>query len=253
MTPHQFIVDRNRPEVYAALRQQLAAVEDVAVILDRRRRDRRQDARAPKFERRRADRRSRPVEADLTSVGFAVASRPRSPRKDLGEAAPRAGSDAASFLAGVALFEEFTRSELTGLAGRLRERTLKRGQALFLEGEPGEEMFLVRRGTIVISKAVTGSVENVLARMEPGDFFGEMSLFGRLPRSATVRAESDAILFALDRNALEHLIDTNPRGAVAFFTAMVQEFIDRLRRTNDLVAEVTRWGLEATGFDVESQ
>ena len=65
---------------------------------------------------------------------------------------------------------------------------------------------------MVVSKAVTGPVEQVLARMGPGNFFGEMSLFDRAPRSATVQADSDASLLALDRERLQELIDVNPRA-----------------------------------------
>ncbi len=60
-------------------------------------------------------------------------------------------------------------------------------------------MYLVRRGTLIISKAVTGKVDQVLARFGPGEFFGEMGLFDRSPRSATVQADTDATLLALDR------------------------------------------------------
>ena len=68
-------------------------------------------------------------------------------------------------------------------------------------------MFLVRRGSIVVSKAVTGPVEQVLARMGPGEFFGEMSLFARAPRSATIQADpgADVALLVLDRGHLEAL------------------------------------------------
>ena len=54
-------------------------------------------------------------------------------------------------------------------------------------------MFLVRAGSLVISKAVTGRVEQVLARVGPGDFFGEMALFDRSPRSATISWISTAV------------------------------------------------------------
>jgi CRP-like cAMP-binding protein len=80
-----------------------------------------------------------------------------------------------------------------------------------------------------------------------------MALFDRAPRSATVQADSDATLLALDRQHLEHLIEVNPRAAVEFFEALVHVFIDRLRATGELVAEVTRWGLEATGLDIEAR
>ena len=80
-----------------------------------------------------------------------------------------------------------------------------------------------------------------------------MSLFDRAPRSATIQADSDAILLALDREAMRRLTEVSPRAAAAFFHALVQVFIERLRASGDLVAEVTRWGLEATGLDLDSR
>lgn len=153
----------------------------------------------------------------------------------------------------VRLFRAFTEGELMAFAARLRERGVRKGQILFREGDHGEEMFVVRRGTIVVSKPVTGRVEQVLARMGPGDFFGEMSLFDRAPRSATIQAETDVELLALDRDNLNLLIEVNPRAAAAFFHSLVQVFIGRLRESGNLVAEVTRWGLEATGLDVDGR
>jgi len=162
-------------------------------------------------------------------------------------------ADTRTFLSEARIFKNIAAPELAVFGSSLRERTLRKGQLLFREGDPGEEMFLVQRGTIVISKGVTGRVEQVLARIGPGDFFGEMSLFDRAPRSATVQAETDAVLLVLDRETLRRLTEQSPRAAAAFFQALVHVFIERLRASGDLVAEVTRWGLEATGLDVESQ
>jgi CRP/FNR family transcriptional regulator, cyclic AMP receptor protein len=165
-----------------------------------------------------------------------------------------AGSDDIRvFLAGVRAFHEFGEAELDALAGSLREKALRKGQVLLRMGDTSDEMYVIRRGALVISKPVTGRVEQVLARIGPGDFFGEMALFDHSPRSATVQADSDAQLLVLDRGSLERLTDHSPRAAVAFYRAMVLEFVQRLRASGDLVAEVTRWGLEATGLDVESR
>jgi CRP/FNR family cyclic AMP-dependent transcriptional regulator len=158
-----------------------------------------------------------------------------------------------AFLREVRLFKDIGEPELAALGESLRERPLRRGQVLLREGETGEEMFIVLRGSIVISKLVKDRVEQVLARMGPGDFLGEMSLFDRSPRSATVQADSDATLLALDREALSRLTEVSPRAAAAFFYALAQVFIERLRASGDLVAEVTRWGLEATGLDVDAR
>jgi CRP/FNR family cyclic AMP-dependent transcriptional regulator len=159
----------------------------------------------------------------------------------------------AEFLKSVRLFGDFAEADRLALAQRLREHTLRKGQVLLREGDTGREMFLVRSGAVIVSKAVTGRIEQVLARMGPGDFFGEMSLLDHAPRSATIQADADTVLLVLDPENLTNLVEVNPRAAVAFFQALAQVFIERLRATGDLVAEVTRWGLEATGLDVEAR
>jgi len=158
-----------------------------------------------------------------------------------------------AFLRDVRLFETFAEPDLAAVVDRLRERELRGRQILFREGDRGEEMFIVRRGTMLISKAVTGKVEQVLVRVEPGDFFGEMTLFDGSPRSATAQAETDAELLILGRDSLQALTETNPSAAAAFFHAMVHVFMERLRRSTQQVAEATRWGLEATGLDVQTR
>jgi CRP/FNR family transcriptional regulator len=162
-------------------------------------------------------------------------------------------AETGAFLKSVRLFKELDEPELLALASRLQQRTLRKGQVLFREGDRGEEMFVVRSGSVVISKAVTGRVEQVLGRETSGSFFGEMTLFDQEPRSATVQAETDSVLLVLDRANLGLLTELNPRAAAAFFRALVQVFIERLRASGNLVAEVTRWGLEATGLDLESR
>lgn len=161
--------------------------------------------------------------------------------------------DYVPFLRTVSVFKDLAEPHLVALALRLRERALKKGEVLFREGDKGDEMFLIREGTVVVSKPVLGRVEQVLARMGRGEFFGEMSLFDQAPRSATIQAETDTLLLYLDRESLRRFIEISPRAAAAFFFQMVQIFVARLRESGNLVAEVTRWGLEATGLDLDSK
>jgi CRP-like cAMP-binding protein len=158
-----------------------------------------------------------------------------------------------AFLRGMPLFRGVADPELQELRERLRERALRKGQILFRQDDPGEEMFLVRRGTVLVSRLVTGRVEHVIARIGPGEFFGEMSLLGNAPRSGTIQAEVEVALLALDRASLQRLTDQSPRAAAAFFHAMVQVFVDRLRASDERLDEATRWGLEATGLDFEAR
>jgi hypothetical protein len=61
----------------------------------------------------------------------------------------------------------------------------------------------------------------------------------------------DSLLYSLDRDSLSRFIAGSPQTAARFFQHMAQAAFKRLRDSSDLVAEVTRWGLEATGLDVE--
>ena len=123
---------------------------------------------------------------------------------------------------------------------------------LFREGDPGEEMFFIRSGAILVSKKVSGRVEQILNRFESGASFGEMSVFGdEARRTATIQADVETSLLALDRESLNQFIEANPRDAARFFQEMARVLIRRLLQSSQLVAEVTRWGLEATGLDAE--
>ena len=162
------------------------------------------------------------------------------------------GSPEIEFLRRVSLFQDVEESVLRALWPSFRERRLRRGDVLFRTGDPGEELFLLKEGSIVVSKPITGRVEQVLGRIEPGEAFGEMSVFGdERHRSATCQAEADSLLYSLDRDSLGRFIAGNPQTAARFFQHMAQAAFKRLRDSSDLVAEVTRWGLEATGLDVE--
>ena len=141
--------------------------------------------------------------------------------------------------------------DLIPLAALLRERRLRAGQVLAKEGARGSEMYFVRRGTLAIVKRITGGVEQTVARIGAGEFVGEMALFDRRPRSATMRAETDVELLVLDRKAVTALVSVSPGAAAAFMRALSEEFITRLRKSNQLIAELTCAVLEATGFKVE--
>ena len=156
------------------------------------------------------------------------------------------------FLRRVLYFKDVEEPVLLALWPSFRERRLKKGDVLFRAGDPGEELFLIRDGSIVVSKPVTGRVEQVLSRLASGEVFGEMSVFGaERRRSATCQAEIDTMLYSLDRDSLNRFVAGSPLAAAKFFQQMAQVAFKRLRDSSDLVAEVTRWGLEATGLDIE--
>src|SRR5581483_9523210 len=146
---------------------------------------------------------------------------------------------AGEFLRTVRPLARFADADLAPLAGAMRERRLRAGHVLAKEGARGTEMFFIHQGTLAIVKNVREGVEQVVARIGAGEFVGEMALFDRRPRSATIRAETDALLLVLDRKAVQVLVNISPAAAAAFLRALSEEFIGRMRRSNQLIAELT--------------
>jgi len=149
------------------------------------------------------------------------------------------------------LFSYFTPEELRDVARIVRTRRFGKGETIFKEGDVGEELFLVEEGRVAISKAVKGNIEQVLAHLGPGDYFGEMAVLEKIPRTASVSAEEDCLLLVIGEDDLIHLMENEPKAAAKIMFNLLKTFSKRLQATNEQVRDAVRWGLEATGFQPE--
>jgi CRP/FNR family cyclic AMP-dependent transcriptional regulator len=111
----------------------------------------------------------------------------------------------------------------TGDLLRRFARDFPAGTVLFREGDPGGEMFVVQRGKVSISARV-GAVEKVLSTLGPGEFFGEMSILNRAPRSATAACVEDCQLLVVDARTFEAMVRASSEIAVR----MIQKLAGRL-------------------------
>jgi len=249
-----FVVGRDRQRLYDHLREGCHPVDHIDVLFDRRHAERRRWRSGTPTERRQTDRRNWRIDEDLETFGFAVVLpfRPSTTAAALAESRPITSVPATmTFLRDVALFRYLDDQGLAALAMSMREENVPAGATLIREGEVGRRMFVIRDGTLIVSKGVSDKVEKVLVHMKHGEFFGEMSLFTRRLRSASVRALTDAVVLTLDREGLDRLVDTLPRSALSLLISMAEEFSNRLSNTDEMLADVTRWGLAATGIDDE--
>jgi len=112
--------------------------------------------------------------------------------------------------------------------------TLRRGQSVFRQGDEGGSVYLVASGKVKISRATASGVEGVLAVLGPGHVFGELSLLDGGPRSASAQALTRATLEELTPERLHVLLSEHPEAA----NWMLQQLAQRLRRANDVVAEL---------------
>jgi CRP-like cAMP-binding protein len=148
----------------------------------------------------------------------------------------------------VVLFQDLQAESLATLARLLTAKKFPAGTVIFHELDDSDALYIIERGSVVVSKHVSGDVDMVLTRFTPGDFFGEMGLFDNAPRSATANVETDSLLWQLDRGVFHDIFSHHPEMAAKICYRLVTIFIERLRVTNDQTRDAIRWGLEATGY-----
>jgi CRP-like cAMP-binding protein len=114
-------------------------------------------------------------------------------------------SDKADALKKVPLFSGLSRRYLDLVARQADEVKEKAGTVLAKQGALGLEFLLLLEGGARVEKDGT-----VIARLGPGDFFGEMSLIDGMPRSASVIAEDPSVLLVIQARSFRSLLDEVP-------------------------------------------
>lgn len=102
-------------------------------------------------------------------------------------------------------------------------RAYPKDSMIFSEGEPGEELFIIQKGSVKIAKIVDNN-EVLLAVLKNGDIFGEMALLESKLRAACAVAYEDCNLMAVNRANFERMVSTQPQ-IVARLTTLLAERI----------------------------
>ena len=118
---------------------------------------------------------------------------------------------------------------IEGELGRLYEDS----EAIMHQGEAGDCMYVVQRGKVEIT--VRGSDEDiVMSVLEAGDVFGEMSLFTKRERSATVRSVGQARVMTIDKRGFMKRVHQDP--SLAF--RILRKMSERIQSLNDEVCRL---------------
>lgn len=136
----------------------------------------------------------------------------RSPRADrpLG----RRGAD---LLGQVPLFAELSRRHLKQIAEHADEIAFREREAIVEVGQPGGTFFVIVEGE---AKVLRGA--RTIARLGPGDFFGEISLLDGGPRTATVVAATPVVAIRVFKRAFDRLVSKEPAVAAKILTVVAR-------------------------------
>ena len=105
------------------------------------------------------------------------------------------------------------------------------GEFIIRQGEQGDCMYVVQRGKVEVLQH-SDSGEQHLAYLEPGDFFGEMAVFEKEARSASVKAVGKSMVLKVDKKTLLRRITEDPLLAIN----LLQNMSHRIRALDELVS-----------------
>lgn len=131
------------------------------------------------------------------------------------------------------VFRGLTPLELTQFNKILKTRKVKAGEVVIAEGEEGDAMFIIKAGEFEVCKG-KGERKKILARLHPGEHFGEMALIDRLPRSASVVAVSDGELLVIPKEPFLKILEEFENLKIRVYENFLESLCERLRTANEL-------------------
>lgn len=129
------------------------------------------------------------------------------------------------------LFAEFTDVEMDEFLDLLDPEEYASGATVVKQDESGDCMYIVVRGRAKVVHHKEGHHID-LATLESGDFFGEIALVDRGPRSADVIATEECTLLKVTQAAIAALAGVYPTAAFKFLIALGRIMVERLRQSN---------------------
>ena len=105
------------------------------------------------------------------------------------------------------MFQGLDEGEKTIVVNAMDEKRFLKAEVVIQEGDEGDCLYVVAEGTLKCTKLFKGNKDPTLLKMyNPGEAFGELALLYNAPRAATITAETECLLYALDRQTFNHIV-----------------------------------------------
>ncbi len=131
--------------------------------------------------------------------------------------------DKVALLSRITLFERLAEEELNQVAGDMERLQLSPGETLFRRNDEGSSLFILIEGLLNVQLGLNGNgTDEIVGQLSPGEFFGEMSLLTGEPRSATIVALTNAVVYEINRPTIVQLINERPEISECMSRAVAQ-------------------------------
>ncbi len=136
------------------------------------------------------------------------------------------------------LFENLAPRELEKIEKISRMEAFAKDAVIFKEGDAGDCCYVITNGEVRISKLIPNIGEEALAVMKPGDYFGEMALIDKFPRSAHALANTDVATLVINKTDLDKILISDHELGYKLLWTFTKTLSRRLRETNEKIASV---------------
>lgn len=128
------------------------------------------------------------------------------------------------------LFQLLSKDEIKEIVDIFYEKVYAAGTKIFSENDKGDTMYIIKSGSVKITKQKDGEEQEIITLM-PGDFFGEVALFDYVFRTATATAVEETAVLEVQREQFNKLFSQKPHTVAKILYQMMCEMSRRLRRT----------------------
>jgi len=118
------------------------------------------------------------------------------------------------YLKKINFFSGLSREEMELLAKRTQMKQYRRKEVLYLPGDPGNTVFLLKKGIVKLSRLFPDGRELTLVLLKPGEIFGELEVLDESARDTQATAYSDTLICVLRKEDLLGLLEKQPSLAI---------------------------------------
>lgn len=143
----------------------------------------------------------------------------------------------------LSFFKGFTKEEVNSLLKLMFPTTYAPGEAILKEGESSHLLMIILDGRVKIIKKIDNENFKVLAILEKGEIFGEMSFFDDGIHNASAISHTTTNVLVLSKNDFDVFAEKNPLTTIKFLKKVIQTCSNRIRNLNEEIKEVSNWCL----------
>lgn len=137
----------------------------------------------------------------------------------------------------IPMFDQIKSDDLKILARHMNFMDFKPRETIFTEGDKGDFVCFVTKGSLDVVKANEKGKDVVIASLGRGRSIGEMAVIDEFPRSATVKAKTQSTLLILTRKGFDDLLDLHPQIGIKLLKGLARLLSMNMRKTSSRLAD----------------